>query len=121
MNLDEVLKLLAGDPSAPLDVAEVALLMAQDEYPGLDIEASLGELDAMAYEVRAYLRGSLDTRLKGLRRYLFHEMGFRGNLDDYFDPENSYLNMVLERRTGIPISLSAVVMAVGQRAGMELQ
>jgi regulator of sirC expression with transglutaminase-like and TPR domain len=85
------------------------------------VEASLGEIDAMAHEAQDYLRGDLDAQLTGLCRYLFHEMGFRGNIQNYYDPGNSYLNVVLERRTGIPITLCAVAMAVGNRAGLEVQ
>jgi regulator of sirC expression with transglutaminase-like and TPR domain len=118
MDLDTVLTQLAADPTAPLDLAEVALLVARDEYPGLDVEAYLGELAGMAHEARAHLRGGLESRVCGLCRYLFHEMGFRGNQQDYYDPRNSYLNEVLDRRKGIPITLSAVAMAVGRRAGL---
>jgi len=120
MDLDAALELLAREPSAPLDVAELALHLARDEYPDLDVEAHLGELNAMAHEARAYLGGDLRARVTGLCRYLFHEMGFRGNTRDYYDARNSYLNVVLERRTGIPISLSAVAIAVGTRAGLEV-
>jgi regulator of sirC expression with transglutaminase-like and TPR domain len=121
MDLDITLDQLAQNPTAPLDVAEVALQLARDEFPNLDVEAYLSELDAMAHEARAYMRGDLHARVAGLSRYLFHEMGFRGNAQDYYDPRNSYLNLVLDRRTGIPITLSAVVMAVGERAGLEIQ
>jgi regulator of sirC expression with transglutaminase-like and TPR domain len=120
MNLDAALDLLARDPDAPLDLAELALHLARDEYPELDVEAHLGELNAMAHEARAYLRGDLSARVTGLCRYLFHEMGFRGNTREYYDPRNSYLNVVLERRTGIPITLSVVAMALGTRAGLEV-
>jgi len=120
MELHAALHLLAQDPTAPLDVAEVALRLAQDEYPDLDVEAYLSELDGMAHEARRYLRGDLGAQLYGLCRYLFHEMGFRGNVQEYFDPRNSYLNDVLERRTGIPITLSLVALAVGNRAGLEI-
>jgi regulator of sirC expression with transglutaminase-like and TPR domain len=118
MNLDKALRLLARDPAAPLDLAEVALLLARDEYPGLDVEAYLAELDGMAHEARPHLRGRLEKRVAGLCRYLFHDLGFRGNRDHYDDPRNSYFNEVLDRRTGIPITLSAVAMAVGRRAGL---
>lgn len=118
MNLDEALTMLAADPAAPLDLAELALQVACDEYPTLDVEAYLGELSAMAHEARSYLRGTPEARVEGLCRYLFHEMGFRGNARDYYDPRNSYLNDVLDRRTGIPITLSVVVIAVGARAGL---
>jgi regulator of sirC expression with transglutaminase-like and TPR domain len=120
MNLDGALTLLASDPAAPLDLAELALLLAGDEYPDLDAEAHLGELAAMAHEARRYLRGPLEAQVSGLCRYLFHDMGFRGNVQDYYDPRNSYLNDVLDRRTGIPITLSAVAIAVGTRAGLDV-
>jgi regulator of sirC expression with transglutaminase-like and TPR domain len=121
MDLDATLKLLAANPHAPFDVAEIGLRLARDEYPELDVEAYLSELAGMAHEAELYLRGDLPARVTGLCRYLFHEMGFRGNVQNYYDARNSYLNQVLERRTGIPISLSAVVMAVGSRAGLEVQ
>jgi regulator of sirC expression with transglutaminase-like and TPR domain len=120
MDLDAALDLLAREPFAALDVAEVALALARDEYPELDVAAYLCELDAMAHEARGYVRGNLRERVAGLCRYLFHEMGFRGNVQEYYDPRNSYLNDVLDRRTGIPITLSAVAMAVGTRAGLEV-
>jgi regulator of sirC expression with transglutaminase-like and TPR domain len=120
MNLDAALALLAREPAAPLDMAELALCLARDEYTGLDVEGYLGELSAMAREVRAYLGGDLRARVAGLCRYLFHEMGFCGNVRDYYDARNSYLNQVLDRRTGIPISLSAVAMAVGARADLNV-
>lgn len=120
LQLDAALATLARDPSAPLDLAELGLLLARDEYPFLDVEAHLNEIAAMTREVRPYLRGHLAHQVQGLCRYLFHEMGFRGNERDYYDPRNSYLNQVLERRLGIPISLSTILIAVGSRAGMNL-
>jgi regulator of sirC expression with transglutaminase-like and TPR domain len=120
IELDTALPLLAREPAAPLDLAELALLLARDEFPNLDVEAHLNELNAMAREVKPYLRGHLAHQVQGLCRYLFHEMGFRGNERDYYDPRNSYFNQVLERRVGIPITLSAVTMAVGLRAGLSI-
>ena len=120
MTLDDALATLARDPQAPLDVAEVALLLARDEFPFLDVDAHLAELAAMAHEARTYVRGDLPTRANGLCRYLFHEMGYHGNRRDYYDPGNSYLNVVMERRTGIPIALSALTMAVGARVGLSV-
>jgi regulator of sirC expression with transglutaminase-like and TPR domain len=120
MDLDAALALLAVDPTAPLDLAEVSLHLARDEYPDLDVDAYLSELAGMAHEARTYLRGDLEARVTGLCRYLFHDMGFRGNTQDYYDPRNSYLNLVLDRRTGIPITLSAVALAVGSRAGLQV-
>ena len=120
LNLDSSLDMLSRDPAAPLDLAEISLLLARDEFPFLDVEGHLAELTAMAREVQPYLRGHLAHQVQGLCRYLFHEMGFRGNQREYYDPRNSYFNQVLERRMGIPISLSAITMAIGQRAGLTI-
>lgn len=120
MELETALTLLAKDPTHPLDLAEVALLIARDEYADLDVEAYLNELAGMAHEVRSRLQGTLEVRVQRLCRFLFHDMGFRGNQQAYYDPRNSFLNDVMERRTGIPITLSVVAMAVGGRCGLEV-
>jgi regulator of sirC expression with transglutaminase-like and TPR domain len=120
MKIDRALQRLARDPDAPLDVAEIALELARDEYPDLDVEAYLNEIAGMAHETKAHLKGNLEARVSGLCRYLFHEMGFRGNQQSYYDPRNSYFNEVLDRRIGLPITLSVVAMAVGARAGLEV-
>lgn len=120
MDLDATLQLLAEDATADVDLAEVGLRLACDEYTDLDVEAYLSELDAMGHEARRYVRGGIDAQVHGLCRYLFHEMGFRGNIQHYYDPLNSYLNQVLDRRTGIPITLSVVALSVGRRAGLEV-
>lgn len=120
MDMDETLSRLAHEPDASLDLAEVALALARDEYPALDTEGYLSELSAMAHEARKHLRGGLEAQVGGLCRYLFHEVGFRGNETNYYDPRNSYFNEVLDRRTGIPITLSAVAIAVGRRAGLDV-
>src|SRR5947207_2960147 len=99
MNLDAILHQLATFPSATHDVAALALHLARDEYPDLDVEAHLSELDALAHEARSFVRGDLEARVRGLCRYLFHELGFHGNSKHYYDPQNSYLHLVLERRT----------------------
>jgi len=112
---------LSRTPEAPLDVAEVALRLARDEFPALDVDAHLGELASMAHEAKRYMRGGLRAKVDGLCRYLFHDMGFHGNVKDYYDPANSYFNLVLERRTGIPITLSALTMTVGRRAGLRVE
>lgn len=120
MDLNAALNLLAAQVDAPLDVAEIALHLARDEYPQIDVDGYLAELEAMAREASRYIRGTLTARVHGLCRYLCHDMGFRGNKKDYYDPLNSYLNQVLERRLGIPITLSAVALAVGCRVGLNL-
>jgi len=121
MDLDAVLEILSRTPEASFDVAEIALYLAKDEFPELDVEAHLGELSAMAHEARLYMQGNLPAQVAGLCRYLFHDMGFHGNVKDYYNPGNSYFNLVLERRTGIPITLSALTMEVGRRAGMNVE
>lgn len=120
MNLDATLALLARDADAPIDLAEVALHLARDEYPHLDVEGYLAELAGMACEAARYLGNSLESQVTGLCRYLFHDNGFRGNLSQYYDPRNSYLNDVMDRQFGIPITLSIVTMAVGRRLGMNV-
>jgi regulator of sirC expression with transglutaminase-like and TPR domain len=120
MDLDTALPLLASDPTTPLDVAELALLVARDEYANLDVESELAELDAMAHELRPRLRGTLVARVEALARYLFHEVGFRGNEKDYYDPRNSYLNEVLINHTGLPITLSILAMRVAGSAGLRV-
>ena len=118
MDLTAVLQQLSADPAAPLDAAEVALLLAADEYPDLDIAGYLRQIDSLAAAVRPHLRGGLDEQARCLGTFLFDEQGFAGNADHYYDPRNSYLNEVLDRRLGIPITLSVVAIAVGQRAGL---
>jgi regulator of sirC expression with transglutaminase-like and TPR domain len=120
MELDAALTVLAHDPAAPLDLAELSLQLARDEYAALDVTGYLSELDAMAHEARRRLHGGLPARVAGLCRYLFHDLGFHGNQNDYYDARNSYLNEVLDRRMGLPITLSVVAMSVGARAGLQV-
>jgi regulator of sirC expression with transglutaminase-like and TPR domain len=121
MDLDETLAGLAESPAADVDLAEVALHIACDEYGKLDVAGYLSELDVMARDARRFLGKGLDGQVAGLCRYLFHEAGFHGNQNHYYDPRNSYLNEVLDRQTGIPITLSVVAMAVGRRAGLPVE
>jgi regulator of sirC expression with transglutaminase-like and TPR domain len=104
----------------PLD--EAALAIAAEEYPDLDAGAYLAELDRLARRVErlspAPLRAA--STLRALREVIFEEEGFRGNEKAYYDPRNSYLNEVLDRRLGIPISLSLLFMEVARRAGLDL-
>lgn len=121
MNLDATLDQLAHDPYTPVDLATLALQLACDEYPFLDPEAYRVELAGLAHEARPFLGRSLLSQVTGLCRFLFHEVGFRGNTSDYYDPRNSYLNEVMDRHLGIPITLSLVTMAVGQELGLDIQ
>ena len=116
--LDALLRL----PDEAIDLAQAALLIARDEYPDLEVGDYLRTLDGMAVDLRARLRGGEGptSLIAHLNRYLFEDLGFRGNVEEYDDPRNSYLNDVLDRRVGIPISLSTVYMEVGRRAGVPL-
>ncbi|MDJ0871365.1 MAG: tetratricopeptide repeat protein [Gammaproteobacteria bacterium] len=107
-----------------LNLAEAALAIATFEYPEMDTVGYLTRLDEMAENIRAELDvGSPDPldMLGELNRYLYSHLGFSGNLTDYFDPRNSFLNDVLDRRLGNPISLSLVHMEVGRRLGLPVE
>jgi regulator of sirC expression with transglutaminase-like and TPR domain len=99
------------EPEIPLD--EAALLIAASAQPGLDVAVQLGRLDDLAAGCKA-------PTLEALCSHLFTDLGFTGNTEDYADPRNSYLDQVLDRRVGIPISLSVLTMAVGRRLGVAL-
>src|SRR5262249_9944355 len=121
MDFTSALEQLAADPAAPLDAAEVALLLASDEYPDLDCAAYLDRVDALADVLRPRLPGNLEERVRHLGQFLFDGQGFVGNAEQYYDPRNSYLNEVIDRRLGIPITLSVLAIAVGQRAGLDVE
>jgi len=114
---------LVTQPDAAIDLAEAALLIAKEEYPDLEVAAYLARLDEMADEVRKLAGASPDPHrlIAGLSEHLFRRLGFRGNTDDYYDPRNSFLNEVLDRRVGIPITLSAVYLEVGRRLGLSVR
>jgi len=110
---------VAGDRT---DLAEAALAIARIAYPALEPGPSLARLDDLAAAIRPRLPAGagLEASVEALTGYLFGECGFRGNREEYYDPRNSYLNDVLERRTGIPITLSVVLIEVGARLGLSL-
>ena len=99
------------EPAVPLD--ELALLVAAHAEPGLDVDEWLGALDEIAERCA-------DRSFSGVLRHLTVE-GFTGNRDDYYDPRNSYLDQVIDRRLGIPITLAVVMMEVAKRVGVELE
>ena len=109
-----------GESELPL--AEAALLIAAEEYPQLPTGPYLRRLDLLAERVRDRLSDETAplVLLQDLSRVLFQEEGFRGNVEDYYDPRNSFLNDVLDRRLGIPITLSVVYLEVGWRLGLPL-
>ena len=104
---------------AALDLARGALLIAAEEEPGrCDVEGCLALLDRWGAEARGRVGGAKGRAVEELNRFLFEELGFAGNEEHYQDPRNSLLNRVLERRTGLPITLSVVYIEVGNRAGL---
>jgi regulator of sirC expression with transglutaminase-like and TPR domain len=111
------------DTEGTIDIAEAALWVAAEEYPGLDVEQELRRLRAICGEAasRVFKLSNPFARLDGLQGYLYGELGFRGNLDDYNDPLNCYLNEVLDRKLGIPITLSIVFMESAAAAGFRVR
>ena len=111
------------DLEEPGALAEAALLIAAEEYPALDVAAWLARLDALGARARERVppRGDADQTAAALTRLLVEDYGLRGNDADYYDPRNSFLNEVLERRLGIPLTLSLVYMEVGARAGVAVR
>lgn len=106
-----------------IDLGRAALLVAAEEYPQLPVDAYLHRLAILAERARDRLAGETapPVVLQSLLRTLFEEEGLRGNADAYYDPRNSFLNDVLDRRLGIPLTLSIVLLEVGWRLGLPLR
>lgn len=121
--VEQELRALLARPDEADILEDGAFWLARYAYPLLDVAAYQQQLDTMARAVREHIgiRASGEESVAGLNHYLFTEQGFRGNTKQYYDVENSYLNRVLDRRVGIPISLSAVYLLVGKRLGLPLQ
>ena len=104
-------------PADQVDLARAALYLALEEYPDLDIGAQLMVLDDMAATLREKLPQEAYPlkMIRALNQFMFDELGFRGNIKDYYDPRNSFLNEVLARRIGIPITLSLVYLELAKR------
>lgn len=119
--LDYFATLVADDDSLPL--TEAAISLAQDAYPDLDLEGVLAELDEIALRLKRRLPEGADLteKIGALNRFFFRELGFAGNLNDYYDPDNSHLNVVLKRRRGIPISLAVLYLELGEQIGVPVR
>jgi len=109
-------------PEEKIDLGRAALTIALTDYPNLDVLDYLARIDRLAVEVTSHLDSDADIyrSMAALNYVLFKQHAFHGNRDDYFDPKNSFLNEVIERKTGIPITLSVLYMEVGRRAGLRL-
>jgi regulator of sirC expression with transglutaminase-like and TPR domain len=110
-------------PDESIDLVQGALLIAAEEYPQLDIDAYAAKLEALGATLKHRLRADIGRRdaILALNRYLFTELAFRGATEDYYDPRNSFLNDVLDRRIGIPITLAIVYIDIGRRIGLPLE
>jgi regulator of sirC expression with transglutaminase-like and TPR domain len=110
--------LVHSDEHLPL--LEAAASLAQDEYPELDVQQVLSDVDHLAMRLKRRLAESADTldRLHTLNQFFFGDLGFGGNLNDYYNPDNSYLHAVLHTRRGIPISLAVLWMELAQGLGL---
>ncbi|MCH6482577.1 SirB1 family protein [Pseudoxanthomonas sp. LH2527] len=113
---------LAGLADDTVPLLETALLIARDEYPDLDADL----YDTLVQSHAGHLRHEIDTiepwplKMAAINRHLFDELGYTGNHDEYYDPRNSYLNQVFERRLGNPVSLAMVQIEVARRLGVPL-
>ncbi|UCH47354.1 MAG: tetratricopeptide repeat protein [Betaproteobacteria bacterium] len=120
--LAERLTTIIGGPEDDIPLTEAALLVAAHRYSDLDVRYYLDVIED--FGARAARQIGEDSaaadKVVALNHYLFDELGFAPNAQDYFDPRNSFLNEVVERRTGIPITLSLVYMAVGNHLGLAL-
>jgi regulator of sirC expression with transglutaminase-like and TPR domain len=110
-----------------LEIEHLALLLAEPEHPSLDIQGYLRKLNVMGELARIKLKTlpgcgpAPADRIVPVLRLLYGELGFHGNVADYYDPQNSFLNHVIDRRTGNPLSLAVVLLAVCRRAGVAAQ
>jgi regulator of sirC expression with transglutaminase-like and TPR domain len=110
--------LVESDEHFPL--LEAAISLAQDEYPDLDVQQVLGDVDQLLARLKRRLPPDAAPlqRLRGLNQFYYRDLGFGGNANDYYDPDNSYLNAVLRTRRGIPISLAVVWLELAQGLGL---
>ncbi|MEI7556645.1 transglutaminase-like domain-containing protein [Candidatus Chlorohelix sp.] len=110
-------------PDEKIDLVEAAMIIASAEYPSLNIGYYLKQLEIMGNDIRLLLADENDPYkcIQTINSYLFHTLGFKGNQTEYNDPRNSYLNDVLERRVGIPITLSLIYIEVGKQVGLPFE
>ena len=116
--LEYFASLVADDAS--FAVAEAALSIAQDDYPALDCQSVLAEIDGLAARLKSRIPSDAAPmqRLRLLNRFFFQELGFAGNVNDYYDAKNSYLHFVLQSRRGIPITLAVLYVEIASQIGL---
>lgn len=110
--------LVESDEHFPL--LEAAISLAQDEYPDLDVQQVLGDVDQLLARLKRRLPADAPAlqRLRALNQFFFHDLNFGGNVNDYYDPDNSYLNAVLRTRRGIPITLAVLWLELALGLGL---
>ena len=106
-------------PDDQIDLARAALLFARDAYPDLDPELYLNQLDEWADDVRSAVMAAADP-IEPLNDFLFGKLRFIGNHLFYNDPQNSYLNKAIDRRVGLPITLSVIYLEIARRLGLPI-
>ena len=110
-------------PDERINLAEAALLIAAEEYPRLNVAAYLEKLDRISDVARDRIALAVDASdfISAINATLFEDYGFQGNRDNYYDPRNSFLNEVIDRRVGIPITLSVLYIEVARRIGLAIE
>ena len=113
-------------PEEDIDLGAAALLIAEEEYPGLDVASYVQKLDRIASGVRKRLPSRAPAQepaaaIQALNGQIFEEEAFHGNQKDYYDPRNSFLNEVIDRKTGIPVTMSILYMEVARRIGFDIE
>lgn len=110
-------------PDAEIDLARAALLVAAESDPALDVDAAMARLEEWAETLRPRIDPAWNNlqRLARLRAYMYEELGFKGDRKDYYAPKNSWLHSVMERRLGVPLTLSIVFMELGWRIGVPFE
>jgi len=113
-------KLLVRDPRA-IPLIEAAASLGIDAYPAMDLQATVSRFDTLARDLAARCRNDTTevARLQSLIFFFYEEMGFSGNVNDYYNPDNSYLHRVLDTRRGIPITLALIFIELARHIGLE--
>lgn len=121
--MSQRLRQIVSGPDEGISLAEAALLIAGHGYPELNVAVYLSRIEELAHMLRLRIAEdeSIPERVSALNQFLFGDLGFAPNSEDYYDPRNSFLNEVLERRTGIPITLCVIYMELGRKIGLPLQ
>lgn len=120
-SLDYFASLVQEDEHIPL--FEAALSIAQDDVPSLDLSECLLDIDRFAARLKRRMPADIAQipKLRLLNNFFYQELGFAGNLNDYYNPDNSYLHKVLAARRGIPISLAVIYMELAQQIGLDVK